>query len=259
MMKKLLMAAAAVSCMVSSAQAASIDWVTWLGASPTTAIGAIKLGDGSVVPGDGSVVPGDGSVKFGDGSVIPGDGSVTPGDGSVIPGDGSVRPGDGSVMPGDGSVVPGPNTMVVTALAGDGSVRTLTAGGPLASFLPREGGPAFALSLSLGLPATDAFFFLDLPGLSDAQFGDGSVKVLDSAFGFDLGGAVIPGSLMQFSGKAQTLALLLQGDGPAGEVRFALGFAPGAIDLPQPIPLPAAGFLLVGGLAGLGLMRRRAA
>jgi hypothetical protein len=258
MMKKLLMAAAAVSCMVSSAQAASIDWVTWLGASPTTAIAAIKLGDGSVVPGDGSVVPGDGSVKFGDGSVIPGDGSVTPGDGSVIPGDGSVRPGDGSVMPGDGSVVPGPNTMVVTALAGDGSVRLLTPG-PLAIFLPGQGGPAFAMSLSLGLPATDAFFFLDLPGLTETQFGDGSVKVLDGAFAFDLGGANVAGSLLQFSGTAQTLAFLLPGDGSAGEVRFALGFAPGAIDLPQPIPLPAAGLLLLGGLAGLGLMRRRAA
>jgi hypothetical protein len=258
MFRKLMTAAAAASFMASAAQAASIDWVTWLGASPTTGIGAIKLGDGSVVPGDGSVVPGDGSVKFGDGSVIPGDGSVTPGDGSVIPGDGSVRPGDGSVLPGDGSVVPGPNTMVVTALAGDGSVRTL-APGPLAVFLPAQDGPAFALSLSFGLPATDSFLFLDLPGLTDAQFGDGSVKVLDDAFEFDLGGATISGSLMQFSGKGQTLAFLLPGNGPSGEVRFALGFAPGAIDLPQPIPLPAAGLLMLGGLAGLGLMRRRAA
>jgi hypothetical protein len=108
MFGKLMMAAAALSCMVSSAQAASIDWVTWLGASPTTAIGAIKLGDGSVVPGDGSV----------------------------------------------------------------------------------------ALSLSLGLPANDAFFFLDVPGLSDTQFGDGSVKVLDDAFAFNLGGANVAGSLM---------------------------------------------------------------
>jgi hypothetical protein len=41
-------------------------------------------------------------------------------------------------------------------------------------------------------------------------------------------------------------------------VRFALGFAPGAIDLTQPIPLPAGGLLLIGGLAGLALMRRRA-
>jgi hypothetical protein len=163
-------------------------------------------------------------------------------------------------MPGDGSVVPGPNTMVVTALVGDGSVRpSLGAGLPLAIFVPGTGGSAFAMSLSLGLPATGAFLFLDLPGLTDAQFGDGSVKVLDDAFDFNLDGANIAGSLLQFSGKAQTLALLLPGDGAAGEMRFALGFGPGAIDLPQPIPLPAAGLMLVGGLAGLGLMRRRAA